>query len=345
VTENQKIEIGKWGRSLRVDAAQLLPRGRTFCFYSYIHLWLRHCGECWPFHLGTLLVACGSSSQSSGPGPGIGGNWYATDPSYTPNSPNPISGVGFALADANGKLSGNVTTYLVGTQVACDSLAFKLPATGTIDGENHLNRTATNGIVSFELTSTLDSGRTTFSDGSYTVSGQEAYPTTAFTAPFEEARPSATPSSCSGSLQGQLLPTLGNYAGTLTASNAIQVDASVAIQQSATPFAGPASLPSIITQGREYIYPGGFSVSGSITLTNSVCGVTSASIQPKEGYLFGNYLVVEFDTNTTYKTGASLAFRIDPASGALILVLGDFIQEYNGSCSMPYVAGNLARQA
>jgi hypothetical protein len=37
-----------------------------------------------------------------------------------------------------------------------------------------------------------------------------------------------------------------------------------------------------------------------------------------------NYLVVEFDTNTTYKTGASLAFRIDPASGALTLVPGDF---------------------
>jgi hypothetical protein len=294
--------------------------------------------------LGTLLVACGSSSQSWGPGSGIGGNWHATDPSYASNPTNPVSGVGLALADANGKLSGNVTTYLVGTQVACDSLAFKLPATGTIDGENHLNLTATNGIVSFELTSTLDSGRTTFS-GSYRVSGQEAHPAMAFTASFEEARPSATPSSCSGTLQGQLLPPLGNYSGTLTANDGIQVDATVAIEQSATPYSGPASGPSIITQGRVYIYPGGFSVSGSITLTNSVCGVTSASIQPNEGYLFGNYLVVEFDTNTTYKTGASLAFRIDPASGALILVPGDFIQEYNGNCFVPYVAGNLARQA
>jgi hypothetical protein len=295
--------------------------------------------------LGILIAACGSSSPSSGPGSGIGGNWYATDPSYAPNPANPISGVGLALADVEGKLSGNVTTYLVGTQVACNSLAFELPATGTIDMDNHLNLTATDGIVSFELTSTLDSGRTTFSDGSYTVRGQEAYPTTAFTALFEQARPSATPSSCGGTLQGQRLPALGNYSGTLMASNGIQVDASVAIQQSATPYAGPQSGPSIITQGREYIYPGGFSVTGTITLTNSVCGVTTASIQPKEGYLFGNYLVVEFDTNTTYKTGASLAFRIDPVSGALILVPGDLIQEYNGSCSMPYVAGNLARRA
>ena len=95
---------------------------------------------------------------------------------------------------------------------------------------------------------------------------------------------------------------------------------------------------------RELIYPSGFSVTGTISLTYSVCGVTSASIQPKEGFLTGNYLVVEFDTNTTYKTGATLAFSIDAASGALTLVPGDFIKEYNGNCFIPYVAGNLARQ-
>lgn len=137
---------------------------------------------------------------------------------------------------------------------------------------------------------------------------------------------------------------LGNYSGAFSAGGGTVVHADITLQQSQTPYSGFGFGPSIIIQGREPIYPSGFSVSGNIALKNSVCGVTKASVQPKEGYLFGNYLVVEFDTDTTYKTGVALAFSIDPASGNLTLVPGDFIQEYNGSCSILYVAGNLTRQ-
>jgi len=53
--------------------------------------------------------------------------------------------------------------------------------------------------------------------------------------------------------------------------------------------------------------------------------------------------VDEFDTNATYKTGVALAFSIDPLSGALTLVPGAFIEEYNVNCFIPYVAGTLTR--
>jgi hypothetical protein len=293
--------------------------------------------------LAILLVACGSSSQSA-----IGGNSYLTDPAYTPNPTNPISGVGLALVDTNGSIPGNVTPYLVGDQSSCVSLAFALPAAGRIDGANHLTLTATDGIVSFDLTATVNRTNNSFSNARYTVSGAEAYPTTPTKAGaglLEQPQSSAAPSSCAGTLKGKLLPALGSYSGTLTASIGTQMQATITLEQSTTPYAassGPG--PSIITQGREYMYASGFAVNGAITLKNSACGVTSATIQPREGYLFGNYLVVEFDTDTTYKTGASLAFSIDPTSGALTLVPGIFIQEYNANCFVPYIAGNLTRQ-
>jgi hypothetical protein len=71
------------------------------------------------FALGTLLAAC----SSDGTGNSINGNWYAMAPSFTPDPAYPISGVGFALVEKNGSLSGNLTTYLVATQVPCDSLS------------------------------------------------------------------------------------------------------------------------------------------------------------------------------------------------------------------------------
>jgi hypothetical protein len=296
--------------------------------------------------LAILMVACGSSSHSIGSA--IGGNSYLTDPAFTPNPTNPISGVGLALVETNGALSGNVTTYLVEDQLPCVSLAFDLPASGRIDGANHLTLTATDGIVSFDLTATVNRTNNSFSNAQYTVSGAEAYPTTSTKAGgglLEQPQSSSAPASCAGTLKGQLFPALGSYSGTLTASNGTQVQAAITLEQSTTPYApssGPG--PSIITQGREYMYASGFAVNGAIALKNSACGVTSASIQPREGYLFGNYLVVEFDTDTTYKTGASLAFSIDPTSGALTLVPGIFIQEYHANCFVPYIAGNLTRQ-
>jgi hypothetical protein len=299
-----------------------------------------------PLPLAVLLVACGSSSQSVASA--IGGNSYLTDPAYAPNPTNPISGVGLALVDTKGSLSGNVTTYLVGDQPSCVSLAFDLPATGRIDETNHLALTATDGIVSFDLTATVNGANNSFPNAHYTVSGAEAYPTAstrAYAGLLEQPQSSAAPSSCTGTLKGQLFPALGSYSGTLTASNGTQVDAAITLEQSTIPYAGSsAPAAAIITQGREYMYASGFAVNGAISLKNSVCGVTSASIQPREGYLLGNYLVVEFDTDTTYKTGASLAFSIDPTSGALTLVPGIFIQEYNANCFVPYIAGNLTRQ-
>jgi hypothetical protein len=295
---------------------------------------------------GILLAACSSSSQMGTTTPDISGNWYATEAAYTPTPTNPISGVGFALVENNQSLSGNVTTYLLGNQTPCNSLAFALPASGSIDAANHVSLMATDGMVSFVFKATLDSTKHFFTNGSYAVSGTEAYPmSTAARAGIFEV-PSSTPPPCTGTLSSQFLPALGNYSGTLAASNGDQVDASVALQQSTTPYnrsSGPG--PSIIIQGKESIYASGFTVNGSISLKNSACGVTSASIQPREGYLFGNYLVVEFDTNTTYKTGVALAFSIDPASGALTLVPNEYIEEYNGNCSVPYVAGKLTRQS
>jgi hypothetical protein len=292
--------------------------------------------------LGILLVACGSSPINR---TGAVGNSYLTDPTYTPSPTNPYSGIGLALSNTNGSLSGNVTTYLVADQLPCTTLAFDLPATGTIDGANHLNLTATDGIVSFALTATLAGDGTSFSNARYQVSGAEAYPMTSASL-LQSPRSSATSPTCGGALVGQLMPALGSYSGTLTASSGAIVDADITLQQSPTPLPGASKpAPAIITQGREYVFVSGFTVTGSMTLTDSVCGVTSASIQPKEGYLFGNDLVVEFDTNTTYKTGASLAFRIDPTSGSLILVPGIFIQEYNQACSIPYIAGQLNRQS
>jgi hypothetical protein len=295
---------------------------------------------------GILLAGCGSSSQL-GPGPDISGNWYATDPLYTPTPTNPISGVGFALVDDNGSLSGNVTTYLLGNETPCDSLGFALLATGSIDAANQLKLMATDGIVSFSFQATLDSTRHFFTNGNYTVSGNEAYPMSneARAGIFAQASVLNAPPSCSGMLKGQLFPALGNYSGTLTASNGDLVDATVSLQQSTTPYnrsSGPG--PSIITQGEEYVYASGFAVNGSISLKDSACGVTSGTIQPKEAYLFGNYLVDEFDTNTTYKTGVALAFSIDPASGALTLTPNPTVAEYNGNCFIPYVAGKLTPQ-
>lgn len=292
---------------------------------------------------GILLAGCGSPSQL-GPGADISGNWYATDPLYTPTPTNPISGVGLALVDDNGSLSGNVTTYLLGNQTPCDSLGFALPATGSIDAANHLKLMATDGIVSFSFQATLDRTRHFFNNGNYTVSGNEAYPMSmvAKAGMFEQAFVSNAPASCTGTLKGQLFPALGNYSGTLAASNGDLVDATVSLQQSTTPYnrsSGPG--PSIITQGNEYVYASGFAVNGSISLKNSACGVTSGTIQPKEAYLFGNYLVDEFDMNTTYKTGVGLAFSIDPASGSLTLVPNPTVEEYNGNCFIPYVAGKL----
>lgn len=273
------------------------------------------------FALGAVLVAC----SSAGTPQGISGNWYTTDPSYTPSQAFSISGVGFALVETNGSLSGNVTAYLVSTQLPCVSLAFYLPASGTRDQANYINLTATDGIVSFKFAGNLNAARNSFSNGNYIIAGDEAYPRLLGATPFET--PSTSQSSCSATLNGQRLPPLGSYLGTLIADNGAQVDASMSLQQAPTPYTGSRFGPAIIVQGRSYIYPSGFAVNGSITLHNSVCGVTSASIQPKEGFLFGNYLVVEFDTDKTYTTGAAVAFSIDPSSGASTLVPGDLIQE------------------
>src|ERR1700722_299905 len=125
--------------------------------------------------LGTFALASGMWVSACGAGPQIGGNWYAADPHYTPDPATPISGVGFALVDDNGKLSGNVTTYLRVSQTACGSLAFALSATGSIDAGNRVALAATDGIVSFIFDGTLDSTRRFFTNGNDTVSGSEAY--------------------------------------------------------------------------------------------------------------------------------------------------------------------------
>jgi hypothetical protein len=142
-----------------------------------------------------------------------------------PSGPTtPISGVGFALVDDDGKLSGNVTTYLRVSQTACGSLAFALSATGSIDAGNRVVLAATDGIVSFIFDGALDSTRRFFSNSNYTVTGSEAYPLRARL--FQPTVPLSTQYSCAGTLKGQLLPALGTYSGILETSNGGQVEAS-----------------------------------------------------------------------------------------------------------------------
>lgn len=117
---------------------------------------------------------------------------------------------------------------------------------------------------------------------------------------------------------------------------------SITLQQAATPYVySTSSNPAFIVQGREIVRPGGFAVTGTMALTNSMCGATTASVQAKEGYIYGNYLPVEFDTDTSYKTGFAGVFKIDPSTKSLVLIYGF---EYKGSCSTSYGGETLPKQ-
>src|ERR1700761_801887 len=146
-----------------------------------------------------MIAGCGSS-------PSIQGNWYVTDPNYTPTAASPISGVGLALMQQGQSLTGNVTTYLVSNGLACNSLGFLLPATGTIDGSNHVNLTASDGIIQFQFAGVLNGSRTAFTNATYTVMGEEAYPQGAGGIIGHLQKNATAPPSCSGTLKGSLVP-------------------------------------------------------------------------------------------------------------------------------------------
>lgn len=243
-----------------------------------------------------------------------------------------------------------MTPYLIDFNGgACSNLAYDLPATGSIDGSNRLTMTASDGKVSFSMSATISSDGTSFSNAAYKLSGSEAYPAITPAVNRGTGRGAASPAqqcaSYSGILNGKLLPVSGNYTGTLTAANGATVAASISLQQASLPYgATAAAAPAFIVQGHEQIWPGGFALSGTMTLTNSVCGVTTATIQAQEGYVYGNYLIAEFDTDATYKTGAALLFSVNSSTGSLTLIPGASVFEYNGTCGMRYSAGTLAKQ-
>jgi hypothetical protein len=263
--------------------------------------------------------------------------------------------VGLALPNAaSGSVTGNVTMYLDdgATGNGCSNFAINLPVNGTLDSANLITLSATDGVVTFNLSAKVSTDGKSFSNAAYSMIGEEAYPDSR---PANEGVKSAAGAklqngqNCTGNLNGTLMAPLGSYTGTLTAANGQTVQASIVLSQASSPYvyttATPGVLsPEIIVGSREQIWQSGIPVTGTINLSNSVCGVTSATVQANHGFIFGNWLTVEFDTDTTDTNGVAAVFSVDPVSGNLTLVPGFLIQEYKGTCFIPYIAGSLSRQ-
>jgi hypothetical protein len=81
-------------------------------------------------------------------------------------------------------------------------------------------------------------------------------------------------------------------------------------------------------------------------LTNSVCGVTTGTIQPQNGYVWGTVFQIEFDTDSTWRRGATFEAYIDPRTGSLTVVGGRlYANDSTQSCAADLVpGGTLARQ-
>jgi hypothetical protein len=121
-----------------------------------------------------------------------------------------------------------------------------------------------------------------------------------------------------------MAPVNASYVGTLATTRGANVLVSLTMHQDTIPLPGMSlgTQPGIITHGNMVFLVGGFTVTGTMQLTPSVCGVTKAKIQPWNGYVWGTVLQIEFDTDSTYHHGATFDTYIDPTTGALDVVSG-----------------------
>lgn len=217
----------------------------------------------------------------------------------------------------------------------CASYGLDLPLSGSVDAKGRLVLDATDDIDTLSLSAILDSTHSALAGGSYKAIGLEAYPQTS-----PAQGPCATPS---GRLDGVHMPSVtASYVGTLRTTKGADVVVRLMTHQDTIPLAGMwnGPKPALITHGNMVFLFGGFAVTGTMQLTNSVCGITTGTIQPQNGYVWGTVLQIEFDTDSTYHTGATFDTYIDPATGVLSVVSGGLYDiELTKPCSADFVPG------
>lgn len=286
-------------------------------------------------------IACGDAGPKSvEPVQAISGNWYLTDATSPPGA-GQLNEIGAALYVRNGVVTGNATVAISDPSGQCSSYGLDLPLTGSVDASGHLVLNATDNIDTLSLSAILDPNHAAFASGSYHAIGLEAYPQTA-----PAQGPCSTPSA---RLSGVLMaPVNASYTGVLTTSDGANVTVSLTTHQDTMPLAGMwnSAQPNIITHGNMVFLVGGFAVTGTMTLTSAVCGITTGRIQPENGYVWGSVLQIEFDTDSTYRHGATFDTYIDPTTGALTVVSGGIYSFQSlTSCSADFLpGGTLIRQ-
>lgn len=284
--------------------------------------------------------ACGDASGvQTAPVQTISGNWYLTDASAPP-SPGQLNEIGMALHVQNGIVTGNATVAISDASGQCSSYGLDLTLSGSVDTKGRLVLGATDNVDTLSLSAILDPTHSALASGSYHAVGLEAYPQTA---PPQTA--CATPS---GKLDGVLMsPVTASYVGVLRTTEGANVRVSLTTQQDTVPLAGMSyALPAIVTHGNTVFLVGGFAVTGTMQLSSSACGVTTGRIQPRNGYVWGTVLQIEFDTDSTYRKGATFDTYIDPTTGALSVVSGGiYAVDSTSFCSAHFVpGGTLTRQ-
>lgn len=285
--------------------------------------------------------ACGDAAAPGlAPVQPISGNWYLTD-AAAPPSPGQLNEIGVALHVRNGTVTGNATVAISDASGQCASYGLDLPLTGSVDAKGHLMLDATDNIDTLSLSAMLAADHAALASGSYRATGLEAYPQTS---PAQS--PCVTPS---GKLHGVLMsPVNASYTGTLQTIGGASVLVSLTTHQDTMPLPGMSNPtePAIVTHGNMVFLAGGFPVTGTMTLSSSVCGVTTGKIQPRNGYVWGTVLQIEFDTDTNAGKGAKFDTYIDPTTGALNVVSGGLYASDSATpCMADFVpGGTLIRQ-
>lgn len=294
------------------------------------------------------LAACDTGPTSVRPVADISGNWYLTDTAAPSLANNVRPQIGVAVVDHNGTITGNAS-FIMDNGQGCGAFALDVGMAGTLDASNHLTLHAGDSVVHFDLNATLNSGGGSFASAPYTVFGEEEIPQTASVL----ARSAQTAcASLSGKSTGvHLTPITGSYTGPVSDANGNVVQVNMTVEQDTAPVASVTG-PDIIAHGElGPFWVGGFPVTGTIQLSNSACGATHATIQANEGYVWGTYLQVEFDTSATrpYAGFGMFAF-IDPSTGDLTVVgggdysaSGDNNGDATNVCFVAVVSGKLTR--
>ena len=286
-----------------------------------------------------VLSACGDASSGPVPVQAINGNWYLTDASAPPG-PGQLNQIGAALRVQHGTVTGNATVAISDASGQCSSYGLDLPLTGSVGANGHLSLSATDNVDTLALSATLDAEHSAFANGRYRAIGIEAYPQTS-----AAQGPCTTPT---GRLNGILMPPVNaSYVGVLTTTRGAHIQVSLTTHQDTIPLAGILNpRPALITHGNMVFLVGGFAVTGTMHLATSVCGVTTGTIQPQNGYVWGTVLQIEFDTDSTYRRGATFATYIDPTTGALSIVGGRvYAVDSAQYCAADFVpGGTLTRQ-